>query len=195
MRLLSGPPPLLYELPRQRLEYRQSPPRPIGNCEFLHNGGCFPNTTPGLGLAKWGGGHTSWLCLRGVAAELSKVVVLPLPSSEEDFMLKPCSASEQVYIGSKEGKGSFFYIYETQLWNLGVSLPFDKFDVDVLRTLDVAPSQHTPTSWHASLQGDLSLPTYGAHRGQGLSKTCLFTAYSTSYKGFEGQFVRVRAGR
>ncbi|RDY11875.1 hypothetical protein CR513_03407, partial [Mucuna pruriens] len=81
---------------------------------------------------------------KGVVAELSKVVVLASPGSKEDFVLKPCSTSERVYMGSKEGKVDFFCIYEIQLQDLIVSLPFNKFEVDVLGTLSVAPSQLHP---------------------------------------------------
>ncbi|RDX76223.1 hypothetical protein CR513_43809, partial [Mucuna pruriens] len=87
-----------------------------------------------------------------------------------------------------------------QLQDLDLSLSFDKFEVDVQQTLDVGR--------YVGIQDDSSFLVYGAHRGQvspllrglrgwvlliSLSKTCLLTAYSTSYKGFKYHFVKVRA--
>ncbi|RDX58400.1 hypothetical protein CR513_62288, partial [Mucuna pruriens] len=51
----------------------------------------------------------------------------------------------------KEREEDFIYIYETVMRDLGVTLPFDTFEADVLRTLGVAPTQLHPNNW-ASIQ-------------------------------------------
>jgi len=48
----------------------------------------------------------------------------------------------------QEGHGhNFFYIYPCMFTNYVVRLPFDKFTMDVLCTLNVGPTQLHPNSW------------------------------------------------
>ncbi|RDX83003.1 hypothetical protein CR513_36134, partial [Mucuna pruriens] len=56
---------------------------------------------------------------------------------------------EQMCHAAQKGEGDFIYMYKTAFKDLGVSLPFDCFAADVLRTLGVAPSQLQPNNWAA----------------------------------------------
>ncbi|RDX62833.1 hypothetical protein CR513_58795, partial [Mucuna pruriens] len=121
---------------------------------------------------------------------------------------------ERVCHATKEGEEPFIYMYETTLLDLGVTLPFDFFEADVLRGLGIAPSQLHPNGW-AAIQafkvvclalGMLSsalvfLSHYTTRVGQSvgwvslmpLPNTGLFTSYTASYKGFKSRFVKIQA--
>ncbi|RDX90749.1 hypothetical protein CR513_27360, partial [Mucuna pruriens] len=105
-------------------------------------------------------------------------------------------------------------MYETVLSDLGVTLPFDYFEADVLRILGIAPSQLHPNGWAAIQAFKVVcltlglLPTalvflshYTTRVGQSmgwvsltpLPNTGLFTSYTASYKGFKSRFVKIQA--
>ncbi|RDX94424.1 hypothetical protein CR513_23192, partial [Mucuna pruriens] len=97
---------------------------------------------------------------------------------------------------------------------LGITIPFNTYEVDVLRTLGVALTQLHPNGW-AMMQAFkvvchclrikpiafLLLCHYttqiGAKAGwislSPFPKTNLFNAYSSSYKGFKAHFVKIKA--
>ncbi|RDX89057.1 hypothetical protein CR513_29256, partial [Mucuna pruriens] len=56
---------------------------------------------------------------------------------------------ERVCHAAKEGEELFIYMYETVFLDLGVTLPFDFFEANVLRVLGIAPSQLHPNGWAA----------------------------------------------
>ncbi|RDY06360.1 hypothetical protein CR513_09664, partial [Mucuna pruriens] len=105
-------------------------------------------------------------------------------------------------------------MYETVLLDLGVTLPFDFFEADVLRMLGIAPSQLHPNGW-AAIQAfkvvclalgilptaPVFLSHYTARVGPSvgwvsltpLPNSGLFTSYTASYKGFKSRFVKIKA--
>ncbi|RDX63756.1 hypothetical protein CR513_57780, partial [Mucuna pruriens] len=91
--------------------------------------------------------YPSQLCLTEALANLAKAVLIGSLSCERDFVLDPCSIDERVYMRAEEGGVDFFYMYKTQLRDLGVNLPFHKFEANVLRTLSVVPNQLHPNKW------------------------------------------------
>ncbi|RDY14226.1 hypothetical protein CR513_00739, partial [Mucuna pruriens] len=125
-----------------------------------------------------------------------------------------CSPSERVCHVCKEGEGDFVYMYETVLQDLGVTFPLDHFTADVLRLVGVAPSQLHSNGW-AALQAlkvvcavltmTPSAPVFLSHYNIRVGKkvgwvslaplpnTSLFSAYTVSYKGFKGRFLKIRA--
>ncbi|RDX78084.1 hypothetical protein CR513_41694, partial [Mucuna pruriens] len=125
-----------------------------------------------------------------------------------------CGKKERVCYAAREGEDPFVYMYETMLLDLGVTLPFDFFEADVLRMLGIAPSQLHPNGL-ATIQAFKVvclalgvLPTtfiflshYTTRVGQSvgwvsltpLPNTGLFTSYTASYKGFKSRFVKIMA--
>ncbi|RDX92628.1 hypothetical protein CR513_25209, partial [Mucuna pruriens] len=65
------------------------------------------------------------------------------------YLVIPCSLVERVCHSAWEGEESFIYMYRFVLQDLGVTLPFQPFETDVLRSLGIAPSQLHPSSWAA----------------------------------------------
>ncbi|RDX90365.1 hypothetical protein CR513_27770, partial [Mucuna pruriens] len=56
-------------------------------------------------------------------------------------------SEECICHAAKEDEDDYIFMYEILFVNLGISLPFDCFAVDVLKTLEVAPSQLHPNGW------------------------------------------------
>ncbi|RDX86015.1 hypothetical protein CR513_32691, partial [Mucuna pruriens] len=114
----------------------------------------------------------------------------------------------------RQGEEPFVYMYETVLADLGVVLPFEFFEADVLRMLGIAPSQLHPNGW-AAIQAfkvvcltlgvlpttSIFLSHYTTRVGQSvgwvsltpLPNTGLFTSYTASYKGFKSRFIKIKA--
>jgi len=66
---------------------------------------------------------------------LDKCPVLKASGHSSFLSIVPCSSTESVCMG-RPGTGSpFFYMYLCLFLDLHVSLPFDEFTMDVLRTL------------------------------------------------------------
>ncbi|RDX76799.1 hypothetical protein CR513_43169, partial [Mucuna pruriens] len=111
-------------------------------------------------------------------------------------------------------EANFVYMYETMMRDLGITTPFDIYEVDVLRTLGVAPTQLHPNGW-IEMQTfrvvchclcirpttSLFLCHYTTRIGMKVGlvslspfpKIDLFNAYSMPYKGFKTCFVKIRA--
>ncbi|RDX81519.1 hypothetical protein CR513_37792, partial [Mucuna pruriens] len=125
-----------------------------------------------------------------------------------------CGRRERVCDVAREGKAPFVFMYETVLADLGVILPFDFFEADVLRMSGIAPSQLHPNGW-AAIQAfrvvclalgllpaaSVFLSHYTARVGPSvgwvsltpLPNSGLFTSYTASYKGFKSRFVKIKA--
>ncbi|RDX76414.1 hypothetical protein CR513_43598, partial [Mucuna pruriens] len=98
--------------------------------------------------------------------------------------------------------------------DLGIAIPFDDYEADLLQILGVMPSQLHPNGWAAmqafrvlchSLRmhprASLFLAHYSTHISakvgwvslSSLPKVNLFNAYSTSYKDFKNHYVKICA--
>ncbi|RHN51914.1 hypothetical protein MtrunA17_Chr6g0474441 [Medicago truncatula] len=66
---------------------------------------------------------------------------------EEDIVLAPCPAGEKVCTMRPKGVKEIFHMYDAVLEEFGVKIPFTLFEMDVLRLLNVAPTQIHPNSW------------------------------------------------
>ena len=155
---------------------------------------------------------------KSVATFLAKYPVLKAGEDSDDsrdpdyFRILPCGSTERVCMDRAGVGPPFFYMYTCFFSDLHVSLPFDKFTMDVLRALNVAPTQVHPNTW-ASLQAFRLLcdtmrlrPTpssflsyYGSHLGRlaswlslaGRPGYFLFDPFVVSYKRFKERFVKV----
>jgi len=106
----------------------------------------------------------------------------------------------------------FFYVYSTLFADLKVILPFDEFTMDVLRFLNLAPTQLHPNSW-ACMQAfrmvcqlfdltpraEVFLFYYNTHSANPVSWVSLtsrpgsvcFAAFTTSYKNFKERYFKI----
>lgn len=55
--------------------------------------------------------------------------------------------NERVFHGKDDSVTDFFFAYSCMFYDMYVRLPFSVFQVDVLRMLNVAPSQLHPNNW------------------------------------------------
>ncbi|KOM24678.1 hypothetical protein LR48_Vigan2420s000100 [Vigna angularis] len=123
-----------------------------------------------------------------------------------------CREDERVCYGRENASDEFFYCYAALFYDLYVRLPFTTFQMDVLRTLNVAPSQLHPNSWgyvqaFGVLCGALGIrPTVGLFlhffRCRPLATkgwvslisepgNALLELYLQSYRGFKEKFFKV----
>ncbi|KOM45650.1 hypothetical protein LR48_Vigan06g095600 [Vigna angularis] len=75
------------------------------------------------------------------------VCVLRTLGYQTCIKLIACRDDERVCYGRENASDEFFYCYAALFYDLYVRLPFTTFQMDVLRTLNVAPSQLHPNSW------------------------------------------------
>jgi len=128
------------------------------------------------------------------------------------FALRRCREFETVCLGRGKERKDLFYFYSYLISDIHVRFPFDTFTMEVLRILNVAPSQLHPNSC-ASLQAFrllcevLSVKAtarsflhfFGTRQGDrigwlflvGKEKNSFFAPYTTSYKNFKGGFFKV----
>jgi len=66
---------------------------------------------------------------------------------EEDVDLLPCPPGEIVCVLRPKGVKEIFHMYGAVLEEFGVKIPFTRFEMDVLRFLNVASTQIRPNSW------------------------------------------------
>jgi len=147
-----------------------------------------------------------------VAKFLRRQPVLKAEEYSSHFSILPCGVDERVCMGRPGSSPPFFYMYTCFFVDLFVSLPFDEFTMDVLRTLNVAPTQVHPNTW-ASLQAFRLLcdvmrlhPTpscflsyYNSHPAKkavwhllgGRPGSVLFYLFALSYRRFKERFVKV----
>ncbi|KOM52078.1 hypothetical protein LR48_Vigan09g073700 [Vigna angularis] len=128
------------------------------------------------------------------------------------FKLAICQMTERVCHGRGRYPNDFFYVYATMFKDLKVLLPFSDFQMGVLRTLNVAPTQLHPNGWafmqvFSPICSSLALrPTpaaflYFFHVQPHSSKSWvslrtigdrhLLTFFNSSYKDFKGHFFKV----
>ncbi|KOM50448.1 hypothetical protein LR48_Vigan08g127500 [Vigna angularis] len=127
------------------------------------------------------------------------------------FKLAICQMTERVCHDRGNYPTDFFYVYATMFKDLKVLLPFSDFQMGVLRTLNVAPTQLHPNGWafmqaFSAICSGLALkPTpaaflYFFHVQPHLSKPWvslrtvgnkhLLSLYNSSYKDFKGHFFK-----
>ncbi|KOM30005.1 hypothetical protein LR48_Vigan845s003300 [Vigna angularis] len=128
------------------------------------------------------------------------------------FKLAICQRTERVCHGRGNYPFGFFYVYATMFKDLKVLLPFSDFQMSVLRTLNLAPTQLHPNDWafmqaFSAICSGLALkPTpaaflYFFHVQPHPSKPWvsfwtvgnkhLLTLYNSSYKDFKNHFFKV----
>ena len=66
---------------------------------------------------------------------------------EEDVDMLPCPPGKIVCVLRPKGVKEIFHMYGAVLEEFGVKIPFTLFEMDVLRLLNVAPTQIRPNSW------------------------------------------------
>lgn len=68
--------------------------------------------------------------------------------NEDDVILEPCILGERVCVAlPREVKDEYFHFYVGVLEDFNIHLPFTDFEFDLLRTLNIAPSQLRPNIW------------------------------------------------
>ncbi|KOM28781.1 hypothetical protein LR48_Vigan583s003200 [Vigna angularis] len=126
--------------------------------------------------------------------------------------LVACREDERVCHGRENSPSEFFYWYGSPFYDLYLRLPFTTFQMDVLRALNVAPSQLHPNSWgymqaFAVLCRAIGIrPTVGLFlhffRCRPVEKkgwvslisepgNALLELYLQSYRGFKDKFFKV----
>ena len=136
--------------------------------------------------------------------------------NEDDVILESCESGESVCMIRPKGVDSeWFYFYSGVIEEFSIQFPFSDFETDILRTINVAPSQLRPNSWgfikaFEVICRALSIsPTVGlffsffeiksAETGSwvaisGIPKRSFLQAYTSNFKGYKERFVRVRCG-
>ena len=147
-----------------------------------------------------------------IADFLNRVPVLKASAKESLLSFGPCSLDDRVYKVQSSTEPPFFFMYNCLFFYLHVSLPFDTFTVDVLRALNVAPSQLYSNTW-ASMQtfrvvcrtfgvrpvANCFLHFYTSHPSDPVgwhslvsrAGSVLFKAFMASYKNFKERFFKV----
>ena len=123
-----------------------------------------------------------------------------------------CGYTDRVCHGRENAPVDFFFMYNTLFVDLRVTLPFDEFTTEVLRFLNLAPTQLHPNSW-ACLQAyrmvcqlfdltpraEVFLFYYNTYPANPVSWVSLvsrpgcvrFAAFTTSYKNFKERYFKV----
>ncbi|RDX68204.1 hypothetical protein CR513_52828, partial [Mucuna pruriens] len=116
----------------------------------------------------------------------------------ENLVLEPCSVDERVYHSTGEGERDFVYLYETMIKDLGVFVPFDKYEADILRflgtfrvmchCLHIKPTSSLFLCHYTRIGMNVDWVSLSP-----FPKTNLFTTYSAFYKEFKNRFIKVWA--
>lgn len=61
--------------------------------------------------------------------------------------MNACGENESVFHGKENSAANFCYVYLCLPYDMYLRLPFSVFQMDVLKTLNVGPSQLHPNSW------------------------------------------------
>ncbi|KAJ1389664.1 hypothetical protein SESBI_38108 [Sesbania bispinosa] len=69
------------------------------------------------------------------------------PRLENSIIVEPCHESDFICHRKRPSEADFIFLYDTFFSKLGITLPFSRFECNVLRNLNVAPSQLHPNSW------------------------------------------------
>ena len=121
---------------------------------------------------------------------LEKFLILKADASRDFFRVEPCSATETIFLIRSPTKSFFFYMYACLFSDLHVSLPFDNFTMDVLKALNVAPTQLHPNTW-ASIQAFHPSKPVMWRSLISRSGNILLSPFTASYKRFKEQFFKV----
>ncbi|KOM56733.1 hypothetical protein LR48_Vigan10g262500 [Vigna angularis] len=78
---------------------------------------------------------------------INHICLVKTAADARHFELAICQRTERVCHGRGNYPYDFFYIYATMFKDLKVLLPFSDFQMGVLRTLNVAPTQLHPNGW------------------------------------------------
>ncbi|GAU48583.1 hypothetical protein TSUD_369550 [Trifolium subterraneum] len=135
------------------------------------------------------------------------------PSSRALFDIRPCYEGDAVCDAPSEGECvCFTYVYYCIFSKLGVRMPFTEFQCEILRTLNVAPTQLHPNCWgiiraFEILCGGLGLPLsaysfFSCFQAKSLKKKSwiymsnrakhtLITPLTSSWKHFKNDFIRI----
>lgn len=63
-------------------------------------------------------------------------------------MLEPCVVGERVCITQPNGvSDEYFYFYLGVAEDFKIRIPFTEFEFDLLKTINIAPSQLRPNGW------------------------------------------------
>ncbi|PNX58907.1 hypothetical protein L195_g059421, partial [Trifolium pratense] len=75
-----------------------------------------------------------------------KVVKLSDPSHEDSIITEPVGENEFVFTRN-DTPPDYFYLYTNVIQPLNIWLPFTTFEAEMLKVLNVAPTQLHPNSW------------------------------------------------
>ncbi|KOM49775.1 hypothetical protein LR48_Vigan08g060200 [Vigna angularis] len=120
--------------------------------------------------------------------------------------------NERVYYGKRASPNDFFYVYLTFFTHLHLRVPFTKFQMAVLREVNVAPTQLHPNSW-AAVQAFLAMclavgvtptipvffhffevrpaPSGGWVSFTSVRERALFRPFSDSFKNFKQYYFKI----
>lgn len=78
-------------------------------------------------------------------SKLCSTTLVSSTQNEADVILEPCITSEKVCtIHPKKVSDKYFYFYSGVIEDFKVHFPFTDFEFDLLKTLNIAPSQLHP---------------------------------------------------
>ncbi|CAK8531541.1 unnamed protein product [Lathyrus sativus] len=172
--------------------------------------------------------YESWVCpqvLKRHSIFISNESILPLlqkiqlthhSSHANELACLPCSEEERVcWQHTDENEPHFIYMYVFLFEKLLISLPFSKFQCDVLAALNVAPSQLHPNTWGFIRAFEILCSCVGVEpsadkflyffqvkvsgkvgwiSASGRSGRRLLNAFCSSYKNWKNMFFKVRSG-
>jgi len=145
--------------------------------------------------------------------EVQDIVESSVP--DHAFSLRRCLTTDRVFDGQGSYPADFFFMYARVMKDSCLVIPFDDFCTDLLRYLNVAPTQLHPNGWAyvrafqfvcAALGLTPTIPLFFTHYqsrprrkvgwlsliSQALN--CLFNPFSSSYKHFKDTFIKITFG-
>ena len=149
-------------------------------------------------------------------AALRSLWCISTTGDEDDVILESCEPGESVCMIRPQGaETEWFYFYTGVIEEFGIQFPLSDFETDILRTINLAPSQLRPNSWgfiraFEIICRALSIsPTIGLFFSffeikstepgnwvaiSGIPKRSFLQAYTSNFKGYKERFLRVRCG-
>jgi len=136
-------------------------------------------------------------------------------SNEQDVLVVRCELDEPMCANtSTDSSGPLFFFYSTLFSKVGLCLPQSSFEKELLTVLNVAPAQLHPNSWAFVRAFYILCMHFGVvltsntflyffemkkphkHMWSSLNSVGgrgLLTLFQSSYKGFKGGFLKIRA--